>query len=103
MTTVVTHFALPAAITRDEAKRIFLTTAPKYRGLPGLVRKYYHVSDDGRATGAVYLWKSRADAERLYTRDWAQFVFEQYGVHPSVSFFDCPVVVDNVVETTTDD
>jgi hypothetical protein len=103
MTTVVTQFALAAPISRDEARRIFLSTAPRYRGLPGLVRKYYHVSEDGRTTGAVYLWQSRADAERLYTNDWARFVFEQYGVHPSVAFFDCPVIVDNVAGMTTQD
>ena len=103
MTTVVTQFSLPAPLTRDDAKRIFLNTAPRYRELPGLVRKYYHVSDDGRTSGAVYLWKSRADAERLYTKEWERFVFEQYGVYPSVTFFDCPVIVDNVAGTIIHD
>jgi hypothetical protein len=74
MTTVLTQFSLPAPLARDEAKRIFLNTAPRYRELPGLVRKYYHVSDDGRTSGAVYLWKSRADAERLSSALlWARF------------------------------
>lgn len=33
MTTVLTQFSLPAPITRDEAKRIFLNTAPTVRRL----------------------------------------------------------------------
>ena len=38
MIIVITTFQLPKPITRDEARRIFLSTAPKYQGVAGLVR-----------------------------------------------------------------
>ena len=68
MITVIAQFKLPQPITREEARQTFLSTAPKYKDLPGLIRKYYILSQDGATAGGVYLWNSREDAERLYTR-----------------------------------
>lgn len=96
MITSITTFSLKTPITRDEAQRIFQSTAPKYRGVPGLIRKSYILSEDGATAGGVYLWRSRADAEALYTDSWKAFVREKYGTDPSIVYFDSPVVVDNV-------
>jgi hypothetical protein len=41
MITAIVQFALPKPITLEEAARAFESTAPKYQGLRGLVRKYY--------------------------------------------------------------
>jgi hypothetical protein len=99
MTIVVTRFALPAPLTSSEARAIFLSTAPLYRGLSGLLRKHYLLSDDGLTAGAVYVWESRAEAEKLYSSEWRQFVTEKYSSEPSVLFFDNLVTVDNVIDT----
>ena len=51
--------AAPAQpMTLAQARETFLSTAPKYQGMPGLIRKYYVVSEDGRRAGGVYLWAS---------------------------------------------
>ncbi len=97
MITTITTFKLPKPITRDEARSIFMSTAPKYREVPGLVRKCYILSEDGGTAGGIYLWKTRADAEAMYTESWRAFVRGKYGTEPSVIYFDSPVVVDNVV------
>ena len=99
----ITTFLLPKPITRDEARSIFLSTAPKYQSVAGLVRKYYVVSQDGRSVGGIYLWNSRADAEAMYTEDWRAFVREKYGTEPSVTYFDNPVVVDNITHQILSD
>ncbi|MFN4352759.1 MAG: YdhR family protein [Hylemonella sp.] len=96
MITVITNFRLPKPITRDEARKIFLSTAPTYQGVPGLVRKVYVLSEDGANVGGLYLWKSRAAAEAMYTESWKAFVREKYKTEPSVTYLDSPVVVDNV-------
>lgn len=96
MITTITTFRMPKPLTRDEARRVFLTTAPRYRNVPGLVRKAYVLSEDGATAGGVYLWKSRADAEAMHTPSWRAFVREKYGSDPSIMFFESPVVVDNV-------
>jgi hypothetical protein len=68
-----------------------------------LIRKYYLVSEDGGTVGGVYLWKSREDAERLYTKDWKNFVKEKYGGEPSILYFHSPVVVDNLTKEIAKD
>ena len=56
MITALTTFTLPKPITREEARSIFLSTAPKYQGVQGLFRKTYVLSQDGVTVGGVYLW-----------------------------------------------
>jgi putative monooxygenase ydhR len=104
MITAITTFLLPKPITRDEARKIFLSTAPKYQGVPGLVRKVYVFSQEGNTVGGIYLWKSRAEADAMYTESWRAFVREKYSTDPSVTYFDSPVVVDNLThEILTDE
>ena len=104
MITAFTTFTLPKPITREEARRIFLSTAPKYRGVQGLFRKIYVLSEDGATAGGVYLWNSRSEAEAMYTESWRSFVREKYGTDPTVTYFESPVVVDNVTQQVlTDD
>ncbi len=98
MITTLTTFALPKPITPDEAGQIFRSTAPKYLGVRGLIRKHYVLSEDGRTAGGVYLWESREDAEALYTDAWRAFVREKYGTEPAITYFHTPVVVDNVAQ-----
>ncbi len=103
MITALVQFKLPQPVTREKAKEIFSSTAPKYRDVSGLIRKYYLLSEDGKTGGGVYLWRSREDAEQLYTDDWKRFIAEKYGAEPSVLYFATPVVVDNLVgEIITD-
>ena len=97
MITAVVQFKLPEPVSCDKAQEIFTSTAPKYREVPGLIRKYYLLSEDGGTAGGVYLWKSRGDAERLYTDEWKRFVVYKYGAEPTVQYFDTPVIVDNLV------
>ena len=68
-----------------------------------MIRKYYVRSEDGCTVGAVYLWNSKAAAERLYTKEWRTFVSEKYGTQPEVTFFETPVVVDNLIGAVLDD
>jgi hypothetical protein len=61
-----------------------------------LFRKYYYLSQDGNTLGGIYLWNSRAEAEAMYTESWRTFVRDKYDTDPSVTYFDSPVVVDNL-------
>ena len=103
MITAIVEFKLPKAITVDEARTTFLSTAPKYQGMPGLIRKYYFLSEDGATAGGIYLWKSRAHAEQVYTDEWKAFVRGKYGTDPSLTYLTCPVVVDNTTNEIISD
>jgi len=94
MITAIVKFKLPQAITLDEAKAKFQGTAPNYRDVEGLIRKYYLFEPDDTVMG-VYLWQNREAAEACYSGDWRQRLRETYGSEPEVSFYETPVVVDN--------
>ena len=97
MITALVQIKLQEPMSRDKAQSVFAGTAPKYREVKGLIRKYYLLSEDGATAGGVYLWKSRQAAEQLYTEDWQAFIMQKYGTKPSVTYFDSPVIVDNLV------
>jgi hypothetical protein len=96
MITAIVNFKLPEGTTTQDAAKIFRESAPRYRGVPGLVRKYHVFGDDGTG-GGIYLWRSREAAEALYDAAWRQMIRERYGAEPSVRYFETPVIVDNVI------
>ncbi|AFM23618.1 YdhR family protein [Desulfomonile tiedjei] len=97
MITALVQFKLPQPITVEKAKEIFLSTAPRYRDIDGLIRKYYLLSENGEVAGGVYLWRSHEDAEKLYTDAWRNLIAEKYSAEPTVQYFASPVIVDNLV------
>lgn len=103
MIIAITNFQLPKPISREEARNIFLSTAPTYQNVPGLFRKNYLLSQDGSTAGGVYLWNSKAEAEAMYNESWRTFVRGKYGTEPTVTYFDSPVVVDNVTHEILSD
>jgi hypothetical protein len=74
---------------------MFRGSAPKYEGLAGLVRKYYLFDEASHTGGGVYLWESRAAAERVYSPEWRKMITDRYGAAPEISYFESPVIVDN--------
>ena len=100
MITAIVNFKLPANIDAKKAAELFKGSAPKYRGLKGLVRKYYLFDETQRIGGGVYLWKSKADAEAVYTPEWKAYIAERYGTPPDIRYFETSVVVDNESEKT---
>ena len=95
MIVAIVTFHLSKQATVAEMSATFESTAPKYQGLPGLLRKNYFVSEDGRRAGGIYVWATRADAERLYTDAWKAFVADKYGAPPAIEYLASPVMVDN--------
>jgi len=96
--TIVT-FTLPQPTTLAEITKTFQGTAPKYQGIAGLLRKNYFMSEDGRRAGGIYVWNTRADADRVYTAEWRAFVTGKYGSPPTIEFLHSPVMVDNSAGT----
>lgn len=103
MITALVQFRLQHPLTREQAGKVFAGSAPNYREVAGLIRKYYVLSEDGHSAGGVYLWRSREDAERVYDDDWRQTVAARYGAEPSITWFESPGVVDNLAGSITTD
>jgi len=100
MITAIVRFRLAAALDAAKAAELFQGSAPKYRGVPGLIRKYYLFDAESRTGGGCYLWESRQAAERVYNAEWRKMIAERYGAPPEISFFETPVVVDNALGKT---
>jgi hypothetical protein len=92
--TIVT-FKLSQPVSLADITKTFRATAPKYQGVAGLLRKNYWMSEDGRRAGGIYVWESRADADRLYSAEWKKFVEDKYGTPPQIEYLHSPVMVDN--------
>ena len=96
MITALLQTRLPEPVTAEQALEMFRATAPKYQGQKGLIRKYYLLSEDRHSVGGVYLWESREQAEQVYTDEWREYVKATFGDYPSLTYFDTPIVVDNL-------
>ncbi len=94
MITAIVRFKLPADVDATKAAELFRATAPKYQGLPGLIRKYYIYDSESHIGGGCYLWESREAAERFYNDDWREMITQRYS-NPELSYFDTTVVVEN--------
>jgi len=103
MITAIVRFKLPPTVKLADAAELFKGTAPKYRQLSGLVRKYYLYNGDTGIGGGVYLWESREAADRVYTAEWKQTLAARYGAEPEITYFETPVVVDNAIGTISAD
>lgn len=90
---VLVAVPVPAAMPRPQLEAAFRAAVPDYQRLPGLVRKYFTIGDDGRA-GGIYLWSSRAAAQAWYNDAWKAGVAKRWGAPASVTYFDVPAQVD---------
>jgi putative monooxygenase ydhR len=93
VTIVTFHLKRPASL--EEMTKVFQGTAPKYQNMAGLLRKNYWTSEDGLRAGGIYVWTSKADADRVYTPEWKKFVESKYGAPPVIEYLHSPVMVDN--------
>ena len=96
MITAIVQFQLPAHVDSAAAAEMFRGSAPKYQALPGLLRKYYLYDKASHTGGGCYLWESREAAEKFYDAEWCSFIADRYGSAPRLTFFETPVIVDNV-------
>jgi hypothetical protein len=101
MIVAVVSFQMSKATTPEDMSGPFKSAVPLYQKVPGLLQKYFYVSDDGRRAGGIYVWASRADADRLYAGEWRAMVEAKFGGPPTIDFLHSPVIVDNGHGTVT--
>lgn len=96
MVTVIVEFAIPESEGLEHVRTFYRQIAPEFRFPKGLIRKYFLRSSEGRRGGGVYLWKSRDLAEQFYDSGFREAIAQRFGTQPRISFFDTPVIVDNL-------
>jgi hypothetical protein len=95
MITVIWEFEVGDRMSPAEIDAAVAAAAPLYRGVPGLVRKTFGVSEDGRSVVGVYLWRSIEDAEALYTPDWIAAAEARWRVRGRRRDWRAAAVVEN--------
>lgn len=90
VSTVVT-IALPAGLSKAQLVQEFQAAIPTYRAVPGLLRKHFIITDDGRF-GGIYLWKDRAAADQWFSAAWKERVRGTYGTDATLEWFDTAIL-----------
>jgi hypothetical protein len=95
MHTVMWTFQVPQGTTRQDLVNTINASAHTYQGIPGLIRKYYGIAEDGRTIVGIYLWNAKQDADRFYTPQWVAMVTERWKAAPMKQEWSTPMVVES--------
>lgn len=93
MITAIVRYRLPPHIGREECRAHFLTIAPGFAEVAGLIRKQFIWSAAGVA-GGVYQWASREQAERFYQGVWLDGIRARYSTEPEIEYFETFAITD---------
>ena len=84
MTTTITQFPLPPGVPADALKSGFLEVAPLFKKPPGLIRKYFLISEDRAVGGGVYLWDSLQNARDFSEGTLRTMIKEKFHVDAEI-------------------
>jgi hypothetical protein len=93
----IVRIPAPWYAPRFVIRRRFRAAVGDYEHVPGLVRKYFTISERGEF-GGIYLWSSRAAANAFYSPAWRARVHERYGADADVVVLDAPFIVDGATK-----
>ena len=95
MIIAITRFAVPTTINESQMRAGFTQAAPAFRNVPGLIRKQFLLSADGRTAGGVYLWEEEEAARSFMQQRVAPMIREKFHVEPTIEFYHSPVLVES--------
>lgn len=94
MITSITKFPLPPDVERPALRQELEAVAPHFKAIPGLIRKYFLLAEDGAACGGVYLWDSMADARAFSEGPLRAMIRQKFSVDPQITYFETPIIVE---------
>jgi hypothetical protein len=94
-------FKSPPGMDRAAVLEDAKHTIPRWRASPDLLRKHYLLSEDGYG-GGVYIWPSKAAAQKGHDAAWRESVRQRTGAEPVIRYFDLLMVVDNENDSVTE-
>ena len=99
MITAIVRFKLPPTVKLEDAAEMFKGTAPKYRKLPGLVRKYYLYNGTPASVAASTCGRAGQPPSASIRPSGSRCWRSAMAPSPRSCYFDTPVVVDNTIDT----
>ena len=98
MKTVLITYNLPGKPPRQAITENFVGAANNiFKGLPGLMSKQFCYDETTGDGHSVYLWESQEQAEEFFSPAFVEHFREVFGVDPTITYLDIPVLVDNRV------
>lgn len=99
MITAIVQFTVSSDTTREQVFENMKNVAPKFKNMPGLIRKNFLFDGDRGIGGGVYTWETREAADAVYAEGgpWREAIRNLYGVEPEIIIFETPVIVDNAI------
>ncbi|MBC7942670.1 MAG: hypothetical protein H7Z19_23440, partial [Chitinophagaceae bacterium] len=97
VSTLVT-IATPTGTAKARLVQEFQAAIPTCRAVPGLLRKHFIITDDGRF-GGIYLWKDRAAADQWFNAAWKERVRTTYGTDATLEWFDTAILTPSKTAT----
>jgi hypothetical protein len=97
---VLWTYAVPPQLTEAAIRSQFEAVAENYVAVPGLIRKYFGFTEDGKSVIGIYLWRSREAADAFYSPAWIAGVTERWGAAPVKNDWVVPVVAESRLATT---
>ncbi len=82
---------IPAGLSREQIIEGFREAVPTYQKVPGLLRKYFAISEQG-TFGGIYLWKDEASANAWFNKAWMERVRNTYGQSAKIEWFETPIL-----------
>ena len=83
---------IPAGVGKERIAQGYAAAVPSFQKVPGLLRKYFITTDDGKF-GGIYIWKDEASANAWFTPAWRDRVLKEYGQPASLEWFDTPILL----------
>ena len=77
----------------EEVTRQSVEATPFFKDIPGLRRKYFLNSDTGG--GGIYEFETLDAAQAFFDENWSDWMLSRFGVRPSLTIFENPVILDN--------
>jgi len=98
MITAIVQFKVGTDVSRDEVLTSIQNAAPRFQNVDRLIRKNFLFNEQRGVRGGVYTWESREAAEAFHAKGgpWCQAIRDICGEDPDISWFETPVLVDNV-------
>lgn len=100
---VMWTYAVPPELDEPAIRAQFSRVAGNYLDVPGLVRKYFGLTEDATSVIGIYLWASKEAADAFYTPEWLAGVTGRWGAEPRRDEWVVPVVAETVSGTVVTD
>jgi hypothetical protein len=88
----IVEIPIQAGVGKERIAQGFAASVPSFQKIPGLLRKYFITSADGKF-GGIYIWRDEASAQSWFTPAWRDRIQKEYGQPASLEWFDTPILL----------